>query len=41
MNDVVATVAAQRDEPSTTEPGDPASRHRLMSLGHDPLKPIA
>jgi Protein of unknown function (DUF3140) len=41
MREVVDTVAAQRDEQYTTKPGDPAWRHRLMCLGHDPLKPIA
>lgn len=39
MREVVDTVSAQRDEQYTTEPGDPVWRHRLMSLGHDPLKP--
>ena len=40
MREVVETVAAQRDEQYTTKPGDAAWRHRLMDLGHDPLKPI-
>lgn len=41
MREVVEIVAAQRDEQYTTKPGDAAWRHRLMCLGHDPLKPIA
>jgi hypothetical protein len=40
MSEVVDTVAAQRDEQYTTKAGDAAWRHRLMCLGHDPLKPI-
>jgi hypothetical protein len=40
IREVVDTVAGQRDEQYTTKPGDAAWRHRLMSLGHDPLKPI-
>ena len=39
MEAVVATVRAERgDEPEPTA-GDDAWRHRMMSLGHDPLKP--
>jgi hypothetical protein len=40
IHEVVVSIAAQRDEQYTTQPGDAAWRHRLMSLGHDPLKPI-
>lgn len=29
----------RRSQPST-KAGDAAWRHRLMSLGHDPLKPV-
>ena len=39
MEAVVGTVRAERgDEPEPTA-GDAAWRHRLMSLGHDPLRP--
>lgn len=31
--------AARGDEPEPTA-GDDAWRHRLMSIGHDPLKPV-
>jgi hypothetical protein len=40
MREVVETVSAQRDEQYTPKAGDAAWRHRLMCLGHDPLKPI-
>lgn len=41
MRTVVAEIRAERgDEPEPTA-GDAAWRHRLMSLGHDPLKPTA
>ncbi|MBR7825571.1 DUF3140 domain-containing protein [Actinospica sp. MGRD01-02] len=40
MREVVETVSAQRDEQYTTKPGDTVWRHRLMCLGHDPLKPV-
>jgi hypothetical protein len=41
MEEVVATVRAERgDEPEPTS-GDADWRHHLMSLGHDPLKPTA
>lgn len=39
MRDVVGAIRAERgDEPEPTA-GDTAWRHRLMSIGHDPLKP--
>ena len=39
MEAVVGTIRAERgDEPEPTA-GDAAWRHRLMSLGHDPLRP--
>ncbi|MBT2388814.1 DUF3140 domain-containing protein [Streptomyces maoxianensis] len=39
MYDVVDTVGAQQhDDPRDS---DPALRNRLMSIGHDPLKPPA
>ncbi len=39
MRDVVEAIRQARgDEPEPTA-GDDAWRHRLMSLGHDPLKP--
>jgi hypothetical protein len=39
MEAVVGTIRAERgDEPEPTA-GDDAWRHRLMSLGHDPLRP--
>lgn len=37
MYEVVDTVARERDT-DASEPGTPAWRHRLMSLGHDPVK---
>ena len=40
MREVVETVTAQRDEQYPTTSGDAAWRHRLMDLGHDPLKPV-
>lgn len=40
MERVVATIRQERgDEPEPTA-GDPEWRHRLMNLGHDPLKPV-
>lgn len=40
MRDVIGVIRAERgDEPEPTA-GDTAWRHRLMSLGHDPLKPV-
>ena len=40
MRDVIGAIRAERgDEPEPTA-GDTAWRHRLMSLGHDPLKPV-
>lgn len=40
MDHVVATVSARRDEQLSTKAGDETWRHRLMDLGHDPLKPV-
>ncbi len=39
MEQVVATVRVERGEDLESTAGDDAWRHRLMSLGHDPLKP--
>ena len=39
MRDVVDTITAERGADMDTKAGDTAWRHRLMSLGHDPLKP--
>ncbi|MFF3244566.1 DUF3140 domain-containing protein [Streptomyces sp. NPDC002870] len=44
MYEVVDAVGAQRDDdPGGSDPrgSDPGLRHRLMSVGHDPLKPPA
>jgi hypothetical protein len=38
MRRVVDTVSAQRDDQYPDKPEDTARRHRLMCLGHDPLK---
>jgi Protein of unknown function (DUF3140) len=37
---VVAEIERQRGFEPETKPGDAAWRRRLMSLGHDPLKPV-
>jgi hypothetical protein len=39
MYKVVDTVTSQRDEENEPEADEVHRRHRLMSLGHDPLKP--
>jgi hypothetical protein len=39
MREVVDTVRAQRTAELDTKAGDAVWRHRLMNLGHDPLKP--
>ncbi len=39
MEAVIAQVRAERGEMPEPTAGDDAWRHRLMSLGHDPLKP--
>jgi hypothetical protein len=41
MRYVVDVVRAERGEDPEPVAGDAAWRHRLMSLGHDPLKPTA
>lgn len=41
MRSVVAEVEAERGPDPDPEAGDAEWRHRLMSLGHDPLKPPA
>ncbi len=41
MRNVVERVGAQRREDLEPTAGDQAWRHRLMTLGHDPLKPTA
>jgi hypothetical protein len=41
MRNVVERVRAQRREDLEPTAGDQAWRHRLMTLGHDPLKPTA
>jgi hypothetical protein len=40
MEQVVATIRAERGEEPEPTAGDPGWRHRLMNLGHDPLKPV-
>ena len=40
MEAVVATVRAERGDELEPTAGDDAWRHRMMSLGHDPLKPV-
>lgn len=40
MDYVVSTVSGQRNEQMNTRAGDERWRHRLMDLGHDPLKPV-
>ncbi|MFJ6212334.1 DUF3140 domain-containing protein [Streptomyces sp. NPDC092296] len=39
MRRVVAEVRAKRSVELDPKAGDPGWRHRLMSIGHDPLKP--
>ena len=39
MRNVVDRVRSQRRDDLEPEAGDDAWRHRLMTLGHDPLKP--
>lgn len=39
MEAVIETVRAQRRDDLEPTAGDATWRHRLMSLGHDPLKP--
>ncbi|MFG3661640.1 DUF3140 domain-containing protein [Streptomyces sp. NPDC047706] len=39
MYDVVDTVDAQADVANEPEPEQTRHRHRLMTLGHDPLRP--
>lgn len=39
MEAVIGTVRAERGEDLEPQAGDDAWRHRLMNLGHDPLKP--
>lgn len=39
MREVVDVVRAERGEELEPTAGDAAWRHRLMALGHDPLKP--
>lgn len=40
MRDVVASIRAERGDEPEPVAGDTAWRHRLMSIGHDPLKPL-
>src|ERR671918_2794929 len=40
MRRVVERVHAQRSDDLETTAGQTGWRHRLMSLGHDPLKPV-
>ncbi|WP_163510590.1 DUF3140 domain-containing protein [Fodinicola acaciae] len=37
---VVDRVHAERRDDLAATAGDPAWRHRMMSIGHDPLKPM-
>lgn len=39
MKDVVRTIRAERGDAPEPTAGDANWRYRLMSLGHDPLKP--
>ena len=39
MRNVVGRISEQVNLENEPKAGDPAWRHRLMSLGHDPLKP--
>lgn len=40
MRDVVAIIRSQRGEEPEPTAGDAPWRHRLMSIGHDPLKEV-
>jgi hypothetical protein len=40
MRQVVRRIEDERGSQPSTKAGDAAWRHRLMSLGHDPLKPV-
>jgi hypothetical protein len=40
MEKVVATVRRERGEEPEPKAGDDHWRHRLMAIGHDPLKPV-
>jgi hypothetical protein len=39
MYEVVDTVSAEADVENEPEPEETRRRHRLMALGHDPLRP--
>lgn len=39
MYEVVDTVSAEADVENEPEPEETRRRHRLMTLGHDPLRP--
>lgn len=39
MRKVVDLIGSLSDEEAEPEPADQSRRHRLMTLGHDPLKP--
>jgi hypothetical protein len=41
MREVTDTVRAQRNADLEPRAGDMAWRHRLMAIGHDPLKPVS
>lgn len=40
MGEVVDQIGALRGEQAEPEAGDTAWRHALMTIGHDPLKPV-
>jgi hypothetical protein len=40
MRSVTEEIRAERGPEPEPEAGDDAWRHRLMSIGHDPLKPV-
>lgn len=40
MEQVVATIRDERGEEPEPTAGEAEWRHRLMSIGHDPLKPV-
>jgi hypothetical protein len=40
MRGAVAEITELRGDDAETRAGDTEWRHRLMSLGHDPLKPV-
>ena len=40
MRSVVRTIRQQRGETPEPTAGQPRWRHRLMTIGHDPLKPL-